>query len=419
MLATRVYSNPAIRKVWHVLPFGLRRGIELLATETIARRATSFRSPQPGPFTVVGLFRSVSGIGQAARLLLNGLQTEGFETRYWDLTRHFHRIGNITGDLGQEARSGEGGPLLIHLNPPELPRALSLLGSDYLRGKRLIGYWSWELRTLPASWKRSFSYLDEVWVPTRFVADAVTKENCTIPVRIVPPPMLSPCRSSLQRADFGLPDDAVFCLTMFDMRSSTTRKNPVAAIRSFRLAFADDPRFVLVVKINQGAGTDDLIGILRREARGAGNIRFMSQELQTEEVLALIQCSDIVLSLHRSEGFGLVLAEAMRLGKPVIATGWSGNIDFMNASNAALINYQLVPVRDGQNIYTQKEEFWAEPDIEHAAGWLRRLAADKQFRNELGGEAARDAAQYFAANLANLSGIGREVLGRCADSTGL
>jgi glycosyltransferase involved in cell wall biosynthesis len=395
-----VRSSPTLKKIWGVIPRPIRHHASSLIDHLMARKVLQRRTPHPGPVTVVGLFLSSSGMGQAARLTLRALQGMGLDTRYVDLTSFFHSGDTLAVSLGEEAHPGEGGTLLIHLNPPELPRALNILGRGYVRDKRLIGYWNWELPKLPASWESGFGYLDEVWVPTRFVADAVKdKRNRTTPVYTIPLPVPCSVSSSLTRADFGLPDNVVLCLTMFDMRSGMVRKNPIAAIRAFRMAFGDDPRVVLAVKVSKSSVDQDSIRELKRETEGAKNICFVFQELQAGDVAALLQCADIVISLHRSEGFGLMLAEAMHLGKPVIATGWSGNLDFMNTSNSALVNYKLIPARDGQGVYTQDGQLWAEPDIAHASDWLRKLAASEQLRKELGEVAARGAKQFFEDSL--------------------
>jgi glycosyltransferase involved in cell wall biosynthesis len=127
----------------------------------------------------------------------------------------------------------------------------------------------------------------------------------------------------------------------------------------------------------------------------ASNIRIIDVKLPTEDMAALINCSDVVISLHRSEGFGLVLAEAMLLGKPVVATGWSGNMDFMDSGNAALVDYTLVPAVDEQGVYTMTDQQWAEPDVAQAAAWLRVLKDDAGLRRKIGMVAARDAAEFF------------------------
>jgi len=196
----------------------------------------------------------------------------------------------------------------------------------------------------------------------------------------------------LDRAAFGLPADAVIVLVAFNLASSFARKNPLAAIAAFRQAFGDRADRLLMVKIGNPAHAPGDFGAIEAAVAGARNIRVETRTLPAAEAHALTLAADIVLSLHRSEGFGLVPAEAMLLGRPVIATGWSGNMTFMDDECAALIRYRLVPARDPRGVYAVAGASWAEPDIAHAAEWLRRLADDPGLRARLG-EAGRAAAR--------------------------
>ena len=168
------------------------------------------------------------------------------------------------------------------------------------------------------------------------------------------------------------------------MESSFVRKNPLAAIAAFRAAFGDDPTRILVVKIgNPGHFPEDFAAI-RHVVAGAANIRLETRTLPVADNFALMACADIVLSLHRSEGFGLVLAEAMLLGIPVIATGWSGNLDFMDATSAVLVRPRMVPAVDPRGVYDVPGAMWAQPSLGEAMGALRRLADDGAERRALG-----------------------------------
>ena len=156
------------------------------------------------------------------------------------------------------------------------------------------------------------------------------------------------------RGKLGLPADALVVLNVFHLGSAFSRKNPLAAIAAFRKAFGDAPDRVLAIKlIDNGAQW------ARRELdaaiAGAGNIRLIEGMLPEADMAGLMAAADIVISLHRSEGFGLVPAQAMALGKPVIATAWSGNLDFMNKDNSALVSYSLVPVHDPEGAFEVRQ----------------------------------------------------------------
>jgi glycosyltransferase involved in cell wall biosynthesis len=224
-------------------------------------------------------------------------------------------------------------------------------------------------------------------------------------IRIVPPPLaiVPPAASAATRADFGLPEDAVVVLVSFNLASSFVRKNPFAAIAAFRGAFGDRPDRILLLKVSHPEHAPRDFARLTQMAQAA-NIRIDTRTHSPGDRHALTKCADIVLSLHRGEGFGLVMAEAMLLGKPVIATGWSGNTDYMDATNAALVPYRLAPARDDRSVY---HGLWAEPDVARAAEILRHLADDPAARHALGERAHTSAlaqldARHFAAALGDL-----------------
>ncbi len=216
-----------------------------------------------------------------------------------------------------------------------------------------------------------------------------------------------PCQPRLTCVGkLGLPEDALVVLNVFHMGSAFTRKNPLAAIAAFRRAFGDAPDRVLAIKV-----IDNAAGRARHQLgeaiAGAINIRLIEGMLSPADMTGLMAASDIVISLHRSEGFGLVLAQAMSLGKAVVATGWSGNLDFMTERNSALVPYSLVPVDDPDGTFDADGQSWADANIDAAAAWLRQLAGDPDLRARLGAAAARDIAaqlssERFAATVSAL-----------------
>ena len=379
----------------NLLPSVIRRRlIPYLIGRVIAPLFVCGRNVRPGSITVVGFLSSTVGLGQGARLALYAFKRLGYDVSYVDIGNIFCWHNNISVEMGRPAKVNEGGVAIFHINPPELSVIIPLLGRGLIRNKKIIGYWAWELESIPRNWYVGFRLVDEIWVPSRFVAKALKK--CTdVPVRVVHHPLIRLEPSSLGRHDFRLDESTFLVLTMFDMRSSAERKNPLGAIQAFRLAFGDRDDVMLVVKAGNVSEAPDILSRIENEIGDSKNIRLMFDKLSQEDHAALISCADVIISLHRSEGFGLVLAEAMMMGKPVIATAYSGNMDFMDSESAILISYKLVPINDPQGVYGGKYHYWSEPDIDEAAEWLVRLAEDYDLRRSLGARARKSAERIF------------------------
>lgn len=337
-----------------------------------------------------------SGLGEGARILHTALGAMGVPS--WLIEAGI----TVPGDGADEAAPTHtlsnlphAAPLILCVNAPQLPAALLRMPRARLRGRLVIGFWSWEIPVLPDDWGAGVDFVHEIWVPSPFTADAVAtmlhRPNAPI-LRVIPYPLaVAPPRpAAMGRDAFSLPEGAVIVLVSLNLASSFVRKNPLGAIAAFRAAFGDRPDRVLVLKIGKTEHYPHDLATIRAATGGAANIRIETRTLPSAERHALTACADIVLSLHRSEGFGLVPAEAMLLGKPVVATGWSGNLAFMDADSAALVGFRLVPVTDPRGVYAAPDAVWAEPDIGEAAARLVQLADDAPGRIALGarGQAA-------------------------------
>ena len=242
---------------------------------------------------------------------------------------------------------------------------------------RRIGYWFWELEHVPAPMRHAASLVDEIWVGSTFVADAFRAAVDT-PVRHVPIPLAAPVASDRDRASFPvlapLGDRFVFAV-VFDHFSVTERKNPVGVIEAFRRAFQPDEGPVLVVKSMNASKRWPQHQHVVAAAAGRPDIVLWDEHLDRADHMAFIAAADALVALHRSEGLGLHLAEAMWLGTPVIATRYSGNLDFMDDDCSILIDASLVPVERGEGVYPP-EARWADPDLDQAAAAMRSLASD-------------------------------------------
>ena len=399
----RPTRRSALRRLWQRLPPGTRSQILFDVSRIVAPLPDA--NPHGGlPLAIAGLFSTASGVGEGARLAYAALDAAGYAPAAFDLSPAFGQV-EMTDTAQRRAVAPGAGSLIVHHNGPYLPHALWALGRARVRGRRIIGYWAWELPRLPDEWQASFRYLHEIWVPSTFTRDAVAAATDK-PVHVVPHPLPSMAASPNMRDKLGLPADALVVLNVFHLGSAFSRKNPLAAIAAFRKAFGDAPDRVLAIKV-----IDNGAQWARRELdtaiAGAANIHLIEGMLPEADMTGLMAAADIVISLHRSEGFGLVPAQAMALGKPVIATAWSGNLDFMTEDNSALVSYSLIPVHDPEGTFNAGDQMWADANIEEAAAWLRRLAGDADLRVTMGAAAAMGIAaqlspRHFAGAIAAL-----------------
>jgi len=398
-------------RLWRLLPARQRRraGSEIAAL--FAPRIDVGRPPAHGPVAVLGELSRPSGLGEGARLMLRALDALRVANRAVDVGRHLPAADAAAPPAATDALPA-GAPLVVHVAAPLLPPVLLRLPRRLVRGRRVVGFWNWELPDLPADWRAGARFVHEVWVPSPFTAAAVEK---LLPgrVRVVPFPLAvaPPLAGAFDRAAFGWPAACVVVLVSANLASSFERKNPMGAIAAFRAAFGNRADRMLVLKIgNPDHFPADFARIVMAVA-DAPNIRIDTKPYPAAAVHALTAAADIVLSLHRSEGFGLVLAEAMLLARPVIATGWSGNMAFMDSGSAALVEYRLVPAADDRAVYYGST--WAEPDQGGAVAHLRRLADDAAARAALGGQGrARALANLGAGPLAAaVRSLGLEVPG--------
>jgi glycosyltransferase involved in cell wall biosynthesis len=337
-------------------------------------RARSVPPPEGDPtapgVNVVGHFRYASGLQEAAFGIVNGLHRAGFRTSLRDLPVVFPCDWRDRERYqGLEVFDTTVSVAAVNTFPAEwYPRA-----GLYMRpGVRRIAVWYWELEELPAEWVDQLDWADEVWAPTRFIADCFRK-YVSVPVVPMVPGVELPTFEPRPRSYFGLPDSRLTFLFSFDMASVMERKNPLGLIAAFRRAFRPTDPAQLVIKVSRGEKDPDSLAKLRAAA-GDGVI-VIDEVMTREDALALLTSADCYVSLHRSEGFGLGMAESMRLGKPVIATGYSGNTDFMTPEIAHLVEYRRVPIVEDLSPYP-KGCHWAEPSIEHAAE-LMRLVFDR------------------------------------------
>jgi glycosyltransferase involved in cell wall biosynthesis len=384
-----------LHRVWRALPATARRAAFFRGAALLAPRPDTPPPPVRHGIVVGGEIFRASGLGEGARLMHVALEKLGVPA--WKIACEVAVPGESPAGA-RLAQPPDGAALVVHVNAPVMAAAFLGLPRGFLRGRRVIGYWAWELPVVPDSWRAGVKFVHEIWTPSRFSAAALDR-LAPGRVRVVPHPVAAvpPLPSALTRSDFGLRDDAVVVLVSFSLASSFERKNPRAAIAAFRAAFGDRTDRVLVLKIVHAAHAAGDLELLRREAGGARNIMFETRVLPIADSHALTVCADIVLSLHRSEGFGLVPAEAALLGRAVVATDYSGTTDFLDASCSIPVPYRLVAARDPRGVFEAPGAEWAEADVSAAADALRRLADDAGLRARLGAAAQIQATRLLGA----------------------
>ena len=317
---------------------------------------------------VLGYLREAKGIGEAGRLYARALEAAGLPVRTGAIEAGFSpREDGDHGGLEELGASAEHPTNLVCLNAPELQRALAD-GARLPRAERTIGVWAWEVAPAPAEWAEAAEPLDEIWTYSGYVA-AILGRVAPVPVVVVPLPVVEP--DPPPRPDARTAEGFTF-LFMFDFHSMLRRKNPLGLIDAFGRAFEPGAGPRLVVKTFNGEHRPEDLARVREAAAPRPDVEVVDEYVSREARDALLAGCDCYVSLHRAEGFGLTLAEAMALERPVIATGFSGNTDFMTPANSYPVGWEPVPVGPDCEVYPA-EAWWSEPDLDHAAAQMRRV----------------------------------------------
>jgi len=346
---------------------------------------------------IVGYVRSEHGLGESSRRCASAMVSSGLPFLLYDFN-----VGNSSrvSDNTYEkyiATTNSYKINLFHINADQMPVLYRTVGSGFFRDHYNIGFWHWELPEFPDEWLGSFGLLNEIWAPTEFVVRAVS-EKSPIPVVRMPHAIDFSLTGELSRASLGLPENEFLFLTMYDLSSFQTRKNPQAVIRAFHEAFPDRCGVKLVVKTQNSQHHPNELRELQEFIAEYPGIIHIDRTMTRQEVYELENLCDCFVSLHRSEGFGLGLAESMFLGKPVIGTNWSANTDFMNHQNSCPVDYSLVKLQQSYGPYAAGQ-LWADPDEQHAARYMRRLVEDAEWRSRVAMAGQQTIKTHYSPNV--------------------
>jgi glycosyltransferase involved in cell wall biosynthesis len=377
----------ALRRLHGRLPTGLRRW----TYRALAGRARLRSLPAAGAsgLNLIGYFHGQFGLGESARLYARALIDAGCPVALRDAGLDIsHGLDDHSLDVHLD-RELPYDTHLVFINPDYMGQVLAAIDPAEMVGRRLIACWYWELEEVPVAWLPELKRVDGILVASTFVEQAFRKVTRK-PVYRIPLPLGERADSGLGREAFGLDPGAFVFLGSFDFNSFVHRKHPAGVVEAFTMAFpASADRVQLLIKTSNGhrnpAALQDLLDAVSVDNR----IIVSDGIMDRDDVPALQRCANAYVSLHRAEGFGLGMAECMRMGKPVIATRWSGNMDFMDDANSCLVDCTLVPV--GRNHYPfSRGQRWAAPDIAQAAAWMQRLVREPGLAQRVGDRARAD-----------------------------
>ena len=354
--------------------------------------------PAPGPgVNFFGYHKSPIGLGNLTRGLRSALEHAGVRVQP-------NVIGNIAmdADLCPEDFIRTYDYSLdtnLFASYPHLHEMLlETLPEHAVHGRRNIVYLAWEQRDGSPYWPEVYGRFDQVWALSSFAAESfrrfMKREVLTVPC-VLDFDALPPAAA---KEDLGLDPEKLTYLYVLDANSSIERKNPEGAIRAFAKAFTAGEKVQLLLRISNAHRLDhrERIKQILRAAPAHLDIRLVLEPMRHAELLRLVSAADCYVSLHRAEGFGYTCAEAMAYGKPVIATGYSGNLEFMSPENSFLVDHRETEVRTSDGPF-QRGSVWAEPDVDHAAHLMRAVCLDLERARAVGDRGRQDVRRILSA----------------------
>lgn len=338
------------------------------------------------------------GMGEHIRSAVRAVRAVGRDLRLVDVADHpAPEDPDLARELGGLARGGLGEINVFCVNGDEAARVIERFDRGSFERAYNIIYPAWELARYPEAWARVLARFDEVWAPSAFVREAIAAA-VPRPVVQIPLPVEVRLPRVFGRRHFDVPEDAFVVLFSFDFASFAERKNPAAMLEAFERLAARRPDADLhcVIKARGGGPVGGAQRDLAARVAALGDrAQILTGDLTDTETKNLLRVCDVFVSLHRSEGFGRGMAEAMALGRPAVATGYSGNLEFMTPETSRLVDYRLIPVAPGA--YPQGDgQVWADADPAHAADILEALLDDPAGARALGRRARTHMAAHFS-----------------------
>lgn len=342
---------------------------------------------------VSGFLTAELGLGEVARNYVQAMRHLGMDLSLQDasfLTNQRKDEKSLSGFSLTNPHPAN----LMCINAPEVEQFLDKFGQRYMSTRYNIGSWWWEVEEIPQNWQKQFVRFDELWVGTNFIAENFRAVS-SIPILTMPPLVVAKS-SKITRTTYDINKTEFVFLFVFDFFSCFQRKNPLAVIEAFKLAFVGKTGVRLIIKSTNGIAFPEQFKLLH-QACDHEQITLLDSYMSKRELCGLIECCDCYVSLHRTEGFGLPIAEAMLMKKPVIVTGWSGNLDFTTPENSLLVQHTFTTNTEDYGPYKIGMR-WAEPDIEHAAKLMRVAFEDRDYGKTLGTRGAATISQRYGMN---------------------
>lgn len=337
---------------------------------------------QTGGLNITGWFRAELGLGESARCMARAADAAHLPVALVDL-----RLNCLSrqedNSFTSRLQTDNPHPVnVFHIDPPVARDIDHHHGGAFRHNKYNIAYWAWELPEFPDRWAAQADYFDEIWCPSEFVRAAIAAK-VRIPVRTMPHAISVQPRPGNGRERFGLPEGRRLFLSLYDLNSFQERKNPLGALAAYRRAFPNEEGVSLIIKTQNKERHPAAYEQLQAAVAEYRQVKIIAETLDRSDITMLEASCDAFISLHRSEGFGLVVAECMALGRPVISTDWSATAEFVTADNGCPVRSTLVKLEQTHGPY-DADQTWAEPDIDHAVWWLRRLQTEPGLVEKIG-----------------------------------